>query len=32
MRQRDSAAAREALAGDLKGAVDLMLRLGNLPD
>ena len=32
MRQRDSAAAREALAGDLKSAVDLMLRLGNLPD
>jgi DNA-binding GntR family transcriptional regulator len=32
MRQRDGAAAREALAGDLCGAVELMLRLGNLPD
>ena len=32
MRRRDGAAAREALAGDLCGAVELMLRLGNLPD
>jgi DNA-binding GntR family transcriptional regulator len=32
MLQRDSTAAREALAGDLRGAVELMLRLGNLPD
>jgi DNA-binding GntR family transcriptional regulator len=32
MRERDGAAARAALEGDLRGAVELMLRLGNLPD
>jgi DNA-binding GntR family transcriptional regulator len=32
MRQRDGMAAREALEGDLRGAVELMLQLGNLPD
>jgi DNA-binding GntR family transcriptional regulator len=32
MRQRDGAAGRAALAGDLGGAAELMLRLGNLPD
>lgn len=32
LRQRDGKAGCEALAGDLRGAVDLMLRFGNLPD
>jgi DNA-binding GntR family transcriptional regulator len=32
LRQRDGKAGCEALAGDLRGAVDLMIRFGNLPD
>lgn len=32
MRQRDGAMGREALASDLGGAVELILRHGNLPD
>ncbi len=32
LRQRDGKAGCEALAGDLRGAVDLMVRFGNLPD
>lgn len=32
LRRRDGKAGYEALAGDLRGAVDLMLRFGNLPD
>jgi DNA-binding GntR family transcriptional regulator len=32
LRDRDVASGREALAGDLGGAVDLMMQLGNLPD
>lgn len=32
LRQRDGKAGCEALAGDLRGAVDLMFRFGNLPD
>ena len=32
MRERDAAMGREALANDLGGAVELILRLGNLPD
>lgn len=32
MRERDAAMGRAALANDLGGAVELILRLGNLPD
>ena len=32
MRQRNAVMGRKALASDLGGAVELMLRLGNLPD
>jgi DNA-binding GntR family transcriptional regulator len=32
LRRRDGAAGRDALAGDLGGAAELILRLGNLPD
>jgi DNA-binding GntR family transcriptional regulator len=32
LRRRDGKAGCEALAGDLRGAVDLMVRYGNLPD
>jgi DNA-binding GntR family transcriptional regulator len=32
MIERDGAAGRDALAGDLRGAVELMYRFGNLPD
>lgn len=32
MIERDGAAGRDALAGDLTGAVELMFRFGNLPD
>ncbi len=32
LRQRDGKAGCDALAGDLRGAVELMLRFGNLPD
>jgi DNA-binding GntR family transcriptional regulator len=32
LRRRDGAAGREALAGDLGGAAELILRLGNLPE
>lgn len=32
LKMRDGKAGCDALAGDLRGAADLMLRLGNLPD
>lgn len=32
MRERDAATGRDALAGDLSGAVELMMRHGNLPE